>query len=318
MTRRDILEVFHEPFGDAFYFGPEKISPAHLRWPAGKIEKSGRIHYTYDHVLQGVLHAMKVIPFQSESLRGSYDNVFQEPSKRVLIKDMAYHIIAPIHSIGVKPRSLQHLFAKDDAPNPTLFPTTILQKFQVVFLIRKPSSSIPSLYRCFIPPLSDQTDEHLLDPTELGYREMRILLDHLYPSAGQSLDAPLTKSDRGDEPLLIDADDFLAQPDTTIRSLCTALSIRYSPSMLHWDSPDDHAYASSLFEKYAGYHQDALNSTGLYSKPAPAQGPRMRSRQEEDQEWRSKYGDDAARMIREVVDQCQEDYEYLKQFRYSP
>ncbi|KAI4195158.1 MAG: hypothetical protein LQ350_007366 [Teloschistes chrysophthalmus] len=31
MTRRDIFTFFHEPFGDAFYYGPEKISPAHLR-----------------------------------------------------------------------------------------------------------------------------------------------------------------------------------------------------------------------------------------------------------------------------------------------
>jgi hypothetical protein len=26
MTRRDILTTIHEPFGDAFYFGPERLS----------------------------------------------------------------------------------------------------------------------------------------------------------------------------------------------------------------------------------------------------------------------------------------------------
>jgi hypothetical protein len=26
MTRRDILTCIHEPFGDAFYFGPERLS----------------------------------------------------------------------------------------------------------------------------------------------------------------------------------------------------------------------------------------------------------------------------------------------------
>ena len=26
MTRRDILNCIHEPFGDAFYFGPERMS----------------------------------------------------------------------------------------------------------------------------------------------------------------------------------------------------------------------------------------------------------------------------------------------------
>lgn len=26
MTRRDILQTAHEPFGDAFYYGPERLS----------------------------------------------------------------------------------------------------------------------------------------------------------------------------------------------------------------------------------------------------------------------------------------------------
>jgi len=26
MTRQDILKCIHEPFGDAFYFGPERLS----------------------------------------------------------------------------------------------------------------------------------------------------------------------------------------------------------------------------------------------------------------------------------------------------
>ena len=27
MTRRDTLKCIHEPFGDAFYYGPERLSP---------------------------------------------------------------------------------------------------------------------------------------------------------------------------------------------------------------------------------------------------------------------------------------------------
>ena len=60
MTRRNLLTCFHEPFGDAFYYGPERISPAWMRWEADKIEKTGRAHYTYDFVLQSVLDAIKV------------------------------------------------------------------------------------------------------------------------------------------------------------------------------------------------------------------------------------------------------------------
>lgn len=60
MTQRDLLTCFHEPFGDAFYFGPEKISQAWRRWPADKIEKSGRAHYTYDFVLGMIQDAIEV------------------------------------------------------------------------------------------------------------------------------------------------------------------------------------------------------------------------------------------------------------------
>lgn len=27
MTQRDTLQCIHEPFGDAFYYGPERLSP---------------------------------------------------------------------------------------------------------------------------------------------------------------------------------------------------------------------------------------------------------------------------------------------------
>ena len=60
MTRRDILNCLHEPFGDAFYFGPEKISPASQQWPPGRLEKTGRTHFTYDYVVDVILEANKV------------------------------------------------------------------------------------------------------------------------------------------------------------------------------------------------------------------------------------------------------------------
>ncbi|KAL8722931.1 MAG: hypothetical protein Q9181_007393, partial [Wetmoreana brouardii] len=241
-----------------------------------------------------------------------------ESKKRVFLKDMSYHIIPPTHSLDAKPQSLQHLFAPTDISNPTLLPTSILHSFQFVFLIRKPSSSVPSLYRCFIPPLSGQTDERTLDATELGYRELRILFDYLHsPTSCLSKAGPVAtpcERDRKNAPLLIDAEDFLSNPDAIIRSLCSRLAIPYSPSMLIWDTAEDHDFALSLFEKFAGYHEDALNSTGLKPK-APN---RSTSKEEEDHEWESKYGSEAADIIRQAVGSCQEDYEYLRQFRLQP
>ncbi|KAL8994758.1 MAG: hypothetical protein Q9188_006975, partial [Gyalolechia gomerana] len=179
--------------------------------------------------------------------------------------------------------------------------------FRFVFLIRKPSSAIPSLYRCFVPPLNSITDVHDIDPTELGYRELRILFDYLHPPTSSP-----GKSAPADEPLLIDADDLLADPHAMIQSLCSHLSIPYSPSMLSWPAKEDHDIAKSLFQKYAGYHEDALHSTGLEPKPP---GQKLKSREEEDEEWEEKFGVEVARKLREIVDMCQEDYEYLRGFR---
>lgn len=38
MTRRDTLQCVHEPFGDAFYFGPERLSERYEKDEEGRIE----------------------------------------------------------------------------------------------------------------------------------------------------------------------------------------------------------------------------------------------------------------------------------------
>ncbi|KAI4086524.1 MAG: hypothetical protein LQ344_007474 [Seirophora lacunosa] len=220
---------------------------------------------------------------------------------------MAEHIILPTHSPHATCPSLHHRFPPHDPPNPTLLPTSILRLFRFVFLIRDPSAAIPSLYRCFLPPLSAMTEDHELDPTELGYREMRILFEHLHPPSSSS---------GGPPPLLIDADDLLSDPDAVIRALCARLGIAYAPAMLAWEGPEELAFAKSLLDKLAGYHEDALHSTGLRPQPPGERRRRaQKSRGEEDAEWEAKFGAEGAKAIREAVDLCREDYEYLRGFR---
>ncbi|KAL8887694.1 MAG: hypothetical protein Q9215_004766 [Flavoplaca cf. flavocitrina] len=281
MTRRDILNFFHEPFSDAFYFGPEKISPAHLRWPADKIERTGRGNCTYEDVLQSILSAVK------------------DSTKRVFIKDMSYHIIPPTHSSEVRPPSLQASNSSNRISNPTLLPTEVIDSFKFVFLIRNPVAAIPSLYRCFIPPLSAQTGDNMLDPTELGYRELRIFFDYL-------------RDKNGEVPMLIDAEDLLSNPEGVLRHLCTHLEFPYDASMLQWPSNEDRDFAFSLFEKFAGYHEDALNSKGLVAKPkAGVETPSK----EKDRELEAKFGKEGIAIIRDALDMCQKDYEGLEAFR---
>jgi len=50
MTRRDSLQCVHEPFGDAFYYGPERLSSRYEIDEKGRIE-SGFENSTFKTVL---------------------------------------------------------------------------------------------------------------------------------------------------------------------------------------------------------------------------------------------------------------------------
>ena len=160
-----------------------------------------------------------------------------------------------------------------------------------------------------------------MDPTELGYREMRILFEYLYPPSSQSTTIASPEGQAADDaPILIDADDLLAHPEAILQSVCSRLKFPYSVSMLTWNKPEDHALAESAFKKFAGYHEDALNSTGLRPRKSGEEHQRRdaNTRDEQDREWTQKYGGEAARTIREAVNICQDDYDFLYQFRIKP
>lgn len=50
MTRRDILQTAHEPFGDAFYYGPERLSERFAHDEEARV-KSGFSKSTYKTIM---------------------------------------------------------------------------------------------------------------------------------------------------------------------------------------------------------------------------------------------------------------------------
>lgn len=50
MTRRDILQTAHEPFGDAFYYGPERLSERFAEDEEARV-KSGFSKSTYETIM---------------------------------------------------------------------------------------------------------------------------------------------------------------------------------------------------------------------------------------------------------------------------
>lgn len=163
--------------------------------------------------------------------------------------------------------------------NPTVMPTEMLRGFHWTFLIRHPRRSIPSYYRCTIPPLSELTGFQEFMPSEAGYDELRRLFDYLLDQgiigpAKAGDEAPLdealndTSSERsvGSERCsitVIDADDLLNNPEAILKTYCKEVGIDYSPTMLQWGDEDNQQYAAKAFEKWYGFHHDAIDSTCL-------------------------------------------------------
>lgn len=73
-------------------------------------------------------------------------------------------------------------------------------------------------------------------------------------------------ADSGIEICMIDADDMLDKPAETIEAFCKSVGLEYSPEMLSWDTEEDHRFARDVFEKWRGFHNDAIESKGLVAR----------------------------------------------------
>ena len=62
---------------------------------------------------------------------------------------------------------------------------------------------------------------------------------------------------------VIDADDLLDNPNGIIEGYCKEVGLEYSDSMLRWDSEEDRERAKVQFEKWSGFHEDAIESSSL-------------------------------------------------------
>jgi hypothetical protein len=150
--------------------------------------------------------------------------------------------------------------------NPTVVPAEILKQFHFTFLIRHPRHSIPSYYRCTVPPLNQVTGFYNFMPSEAGYDELRRVFDFLVENKQVG---PTRASEHGKlkdgavSITVVDADDLLDNPEGIISAYCKEVGINYTPEMLIWDTEEDHQRAKDAFEKWKGFHEDAINSTSL-------------------------------------------------------
>ena len=171
-------------------------------------------------------------------------------------------------------------------------------------------------------------------PSEAGYDELRRFFDYTREVglvgnqiAGQSQDNVNGDADKP-EICMIDADELLDDPEGVLRVYCKSVGLDFTHDMLNWDNEEDHARAKAAFEKWKGFHEDAIDSKDLKPRahvctPIHAtvdtnlttrQKKAAKTEAEWDAEWKERYGEKAAKVIRDTVDANMADYHYLKQF----
>lgn len=309
MTRTDVLNCHHEPFGEPFYYGPERLGSrfdGETSETKALRDDTGFSHLTYKDIVDQLLYK-------------------SPEQRRLFIKDISTHLVPPPGKPGIAP-SLSAFVTRDyhndatrtngtltkghvsngqkkiplkgrDSSNPTVLPISILSQFQVTFLIRHPNSAIPSYYRCTVPPLSDTTGFHYFDPAEAGFREARILLQFLIESG-------LLKKE---DVVLVDADDLLDNPRAVVEEYCRRVGIDFREEMLSWEVKE-----CEEFEKWKGFHEDAMKSGGLKARKTKK---KLKSDEENFKEWKEKYGEEGAKLIQTTVRENIPDYEWMRQFR---
>lgn len=216
---------------------------------------------------------------------------------------------AAVNGNGVHKEKPYPYDTEPEPDNPTVVPLEMLSRFQFSFLIRDPHYSIPSYYRCTIPPLDEVTGFYNFDPSEAGYDEVRRVFDYMRKVglvgprvATHGLDTDIEGLEKvngvhhangvngaheangdngtakeGVEICVVDADDLLDNPAAMIEAYCKSVGIEYTPDMLNWDNEEDHRFAKEQFEKWRGFHNDAIESRGLTPRAHVSRPPSTRS-----------------------------------------
>eukprot|EP00445_Apocalathium_hangoei_P086396 CAMPEP_0204200998 /NCGR_PEP_ID=MMETSP0361-20130328/67139_1 /ASSEMBLY_ACC=CAM_ASM_000343 /TAXON_ID=268821 /ORGANISM="Scrippsiella Hangoei, Strain SHTV-5" /LENGTH=319 /DNA_ID=CAMNT_0051163543 /DNA_START=60 /DNA_END=1019 /DNA_ORIENTATION=+ len=123
---------------------------------------------------------------------------------------------------------------------------TMLEGVQHTFLIRHPIKSVPSLYRGSMD--TETTGWDYFDRGEVGYKELHQIFE-------------VATKELGQKAVVVDADELLADPEGVMSQYCNAIGIPFSKEMLSWEPGPVPGW-----ETWPGWHDDAINSTGLLKK----------------------------------------------------
>lgn len=137
---------------------------------------------------------------------------------------MAQYIVDTSSSPGTVAASFKG--ATTTPNNPTLIPTSELLQPHIshTFLIRHPNKAVPSYARLCYPGAPTGFD--YFDPSEMGYKELRMLFDFIREETGKT-------------PLLVESEELLKAPPKVVKAWCEHVGIEFKEEMLAWDDAPD-------------------------------------------------------------------------------
>ncbi|GAA5873897.1 hypothetical protein JCM8547_008634 [Rhodosporidiobolus lusitaniae] len=285
LTRQDEFQVLHEPAGETWYYSRERVSK---RFSEEECKKSGHWDLTYEKTWK--------------------DISTPHPTKRTFSKDMGQYLIDLSSPPGTLAPSFSSSTHRTTPSNPTLVPTSLLLQHHLkhTFLIRHPSKAVPSYARLCYP--GSETGFDYFDGKEMGYKELRLLFDFV-------------KSETGETPLLVEAEELLKRPVEVVKMWCKEVGIEFTEDMLDWEDA-----AHGHFDKWPGFHNDAIKSKGVGkrhdddSNDSRSNSPNRddNKKQEDEGKKEEEKKKELLPELQKVVDDCMEDYEYLRGFARKP
>ncbi|KZT40726.1 hypothetical protein SISSUDRAFT_1043875 [Sistotremastrum suecicum HHB10207 ss-3] len=128
--------------------------------------------------------------------------------------------------------------------NPTVFPVSLLRKFNHTFLIREPERAIPSFIKSMQETLEAAAPGTEVEGDLSGYimyLEQRLLYRFFADPKSEFNTLPYDGEEAGyvqqpQPPPLIDASDLLKDPTSVMKQYCEVIDIPFDPTMMSWSN----------------------------------------------------------------------------------
>ncbi|KAJ8075678.1 hypothetical protein AAF712_012745 [Marasmius tenuissimus] len=177
--------------------------------------------------------------------------------------------------------------------NPTLIPDRFFFSFTPIITTRHPAHAIPSGYRAFQGSDIGVDLSHPDFPVFTSFKWTRLVLDSF-------------KSYGAANAIVVDGEKLVKDPQGQMKKVCDALGLDEGGIRYNWDKPE--LWKGSKFE---GTFFKTLNeSSGVvpdpkYDKPLDIET--------EEEKWAEEWDEDTAKVLRKMVEEAMEDYQYLLQ-----